>query len=140
MTGYDIIKQFHKMTEDETEAAYFDLLRHTFAALNDAAIPLSLVRLWFGAQALQLNGHTPNLQLDTQGVKLSADTAYDFDFDAMAFTPAPRDQGRYAAGHIKLLRLVFDGHAPATIAQVRGSEPFVAPVLTLVDGMRRHIS
>src|SRR5688572_15436140 len=57
MLGYDLIKQLNKVTEDHPEPEYFELLRHVFAALDDPAISLELVRFWFAAQLLRIEGH-----------------------------------------------------------------------------------
>jgi DNA repair protein RecO len=140
MTGYDLIKQLHKLTEDEAEADYFDVLQASFEALDDPAIPLPTVRLWFAAQLLRHGGHTPNLQTDSAGGRLQSDAVYDFNFENMAFAPAPEDLGRYSAGHIKLLRLVFAGHSPKAIAAVQGGAPLVASLVSLVDAMRRNVA
>jgi DNA repair protein RecO (recombination protein O) len=140
MTGYDLIKQLHKLTEDEAEVEYFDLLQASFEALDDPGIPLPVVRLWFAAQLLRHGGHTPNLQTDTTGAKLQPDRLYDFSFDNMAFMAAPEGVGRYGASHIKLLRLVFAGHAPKTIAAVQGSASLLPSLVALVDAMWRNVA
>jgi DNA repair protein RecO (recombination protein O) len=140
MTGYDLIKQLHKLTEDEAESDYFDVLHQTFEALNDPGIPLSIITLWFAAQVLHLGGHTPNLQTDTSGAKLQAGVLYDFNFENMSFMTAPEGLGRYSADHIKILRIVFGGHTPKTIAQVQGSEPLLQSLGSLVDAMRRNVA
>jgi DNA repair protein RecO (recombination protein O) len=140
MTGYELIKQFNKMTEDEPEAAYFDLLHHVFAALNDATVSLPLIRLWFCAHSLKLAGHTPNLQADSTGAVLDSQGLYDFDFDSMAFMPVPEERARFWAGHIKLFRLVFAEYTPKAIAQVQGIEPFVPATLSLTETIRRQVA
>lgn len=119
MAGYDLIKQIHKATEDEPEPHYFELLKQAFEALDDHTIPLPLIRLWFDAQLLRLNGHTPNLQTDEQGRKLVPDQLYDFDFDRMAFVTNPLN-GRFTPNHIKFMRLVFAGNTPQALMQVQG--------------------
>ena len=100
MAGYDLIKKIHRTTEDEPEAHYFELLQQAFEALDDAEVPLPLIRFWFDAQLLRVNGHTPNLQSDEQGRKLVADQLYDFDFDRMTFVTNPLN-GRFTPNHIK---------------------------------------
>jgi DNA repair protein RecO (recombination protein O) len=121
MLGYDLIKQLHKATEDEPESDYYHLLVESFAALNDAALDLELVRLWFGAQLLRLGGHTPNLQTQADGSKLSADERYEFSFDDSAFID------------IKFLRIVFSGNQPAVITKVQG-------VVELVERNRQLVT
>lgn len=133
MLGYELIKQLHKATEDEPEAAYFELLRQALAALDDATIDVPLIQLWFAAQLLRLGGHSPNLASDVAGIKLSAEQSYSFDIEAMSFKPA--DPGRFSADHIKFLRLVFAGQLPVRLQQVQGSAALVAVLGPLVGAM-----
>jgi DNA repair protein RecO len=134
MLGYELIKQLHKATEDETEAEYFDLLHQSFEALNDPEIPIATIRLWFTIQLLRLGGHTPNLQTDDQGAKLLADQTYQFNFDAMAFSPNPQ-HGVFVADHIKLLRLAFAGHTPKVLTAVQGSGKLLVELQPMVQNL-----
>jgi DNA repair protein RecO (recombination protein O) len=134
MLGYDLIKQLNKATEDEPESEYFELLHQAFEALNDAAIPLPTISLWFNTQLLRLSGHSPNLQTDDHGIKLAAEQHYQFNYDAMAFSANP-NHGEFSADHIKLLRLAFAGNVPKVLAQVRGSELLIASLTPLVQNI-----
>jgi DNA repair protein RecO (recombination protein O) len=140
MLGYELIKLLDKITEDEPEAEYFDLLEHAFAALDDVQIPLLLVRLWFSMRLLRLGGNTPNLHTDTAGNKLDPSLVYTFDYDAMAFVP--RTNGLFTADDIKFLRLGFSGNTPAVLAKVGGVAELVeraSPlVVTLLNTYVRH--
>lgn len=131
--GYELIKLLNKITEDNAEREYFDLLEQSFQALDDVTIDEQLIRLWFSAQLLRLGGHSPNLHTDEQGNKLVAGTNYDFDFTAMAFNP--RDQGRFTADHIKFMRLLFSAILPSALQKVRGGDALLASCLPLVTTM-----
>jgi len=133
MLGYELIKQLHKATEDEPEAAYFTLLQQAFEALDDPEVPLDLVTLWFAMQLLRLGGHTPNLRTDTQGNRLEPDLTYDFSFDNAAFAPNPN--GRFTANHIKFLRLGFDGNLPQALQHIQGCRQLVQDTAVLVSTM-----
>lgn len=137
MLGYELIKQLHRVTEDEPESEYFELLRQAFAALDDAGVPLNLIRLWFSAQLLALSGHTPNLQTEPGGNKLMADKTYEFSFDDSAFVA--REGAPYGSGAIKFLRLVFSGNEPHVLAKVQGSTELTARCLPLATSMRQAI-
>ncbi|HSX31780.1 MAG TPA: DNA repair protein RecO [Candidatus Saccharimonadales bacterium] len=138
MLGYELIKQLNKITEDEAEADYFEIMHQAFEALDDHSIALPLVHLWFNAQLLQLGGHTPNLQTDTAGNKLDAKKLYSFDLDAMTLV-LQVDQGQLGVDHIKFIRLAFDGrHTPKALAMVRGSAALAATWLPLVQAMTRE--
>jgi DNA repair protein RecO (recombination protein O) len=133
MLGYELIKLLSRTTEDEPEAAYFDLLKQTFAALDDNTINLELIRLWFAMQLLAQAGHAPNLQTDDNNVKLASDTKYNFNFEAVAFTPA--NDGRFTASDIKFLRLGFGQHSPKTLQNVAGIAVLIITVTPLVQTM-----
>jgi DNA repair protein RecO (recombination protein O) len=135
MLGYELIKQLNKTTEDQAEAEYFTLLQQAFRALDDPDVQLELVRFWFQAQLLRLAGHTPNLYTDDQGKKLQPDLAYDFNFEAMCFTP--HEQGRFAAAHIKFLRLAFAGNQSQALNQVVGAEAILPAAATIVQQLVR---
>lgn len=138
MAGYECIKQLNRVTEDETEEAYFELLHDTFEVLNDPTIPLPIIRFWFGAQLLRLSGHTPNLEVDEHGHKLAADQRYTFSFDSMAFMPAP-EHGQFNASHIKFLRLAYGGYPAKVLAQVQGSVDLVKVCAPLVHTMGQTV-
>jgi DNA repair protein RecO (recombination protein O) len=136
MLGYELIKQLNKITEDEVEPEYFELLKQAFEALDDADIPLPLVKLWFQAQLLRHGGHTPNLQTDASGTALQAGQTYEFNLDSMSFAPHPHG-APFAADHIKFLRLVFAGHQPKTLAAVQGSGTLIPISANLLEMLTR---
>lgn len=138
MLGYELIKQLNKATEDEPEPEYFQLLEQAYAALDDAAIGMELVRLWFGAQLLRLSGHTPNLQTEPDGTKLAADKTYEFSFDDSAFVARP--DAPYRPDEIKFLRLVFNGNQPAVLAKVGDVANLVQHTKQLVIFMGQQYS
>lgn len=119
MLGYELIRQLHRATEDEPEPEYYELLEQAFAALDDKAIDVELIKLWFSAQLLRLAGHTPNLQTDTAGAKLEASGRYEFSIDDMAFQGRP--DGGFGVDEIKFMRLVFNGNPPVVLAKVAGA-------------------
>ena len=131
--GYELIKMLNRATEDQPEPEYFELLQQAFEALDEATIDQDLIRLWFESRLLRLAGHSPNLHTDTNDEKLQADAAYDFDFDAMAFSPRP--EGHFKAGHIKTLRLLFSHHPPRALAQVDGLTALLPELAPAVQAM-----
>ncbi|HKU18245.1 MAG TPA: DNA repair protein RecO [Candidatus Saccharimonadales bacterium] len=135
MLGYELIKFLHKHTEDEAEPAYVDLLKQTFEALDNLAVPLPLIQFWFNTQMLALGGHTPNLATDTAGARLQAGQTYNFNQDAVSFTPATSAHGRCTAAHIKLLRLAFAGTQPILLAQVQGIDTLIGTLAPLTAAM-----
>lgn len=148
MLGYDLIKILNKATEDEPEPEYFELLQQAFEALDNAAVDVELIRLWFAMQLLRLGGHTPNLQHDTRGDKLAADQTYNFSFEDMTFASTQPDgpsmvregvqaydSGHFDANHIKFLRLGFAGHQPLALSHIQGSGTLAKNLIPLVQTM-----
>lgn len=132
MTGYDFIKRLDKATEEGVEQEFFDILQQAFGALDDASIPLSVVRLWFDMQLLEVGGRSPNLATDDRGEKLAAEQRYNFNTERMSFQAA--SGGRYTSDHIKILRLARD-YSPPVLAHVTGSEDFIKDALQLLEGL-----
>jgi len=133
MLGYELIKRLDKSTEDEPEEDYYELLKATFAALEDPTIDLQLVRLWFMMQLLRISGHTPNLQTDIAGVTLLPAAHYTFSFDDVAF--AATGNGPFTANHIKFMRLGFAGYPPKALGNVQGGMQLAGELMPLVQTM-----
>lgn len=130
MLGYELIKLLNKVTEEEPGPEYFDLLRDTLVALDDAQIHEGLIKLWFQTQLLRLAGHTPNLRTDKSGKPLEQSSNFAFDHEDMVFEP--RADATYTADHLKLLRLVFSYHQPGTLQKVQGTEALLPACLGLI--------
>jgi DNA repair protein RecO len=135
--GYEHIKLLNRVTEDHTEAEYFELLQQGFEALNDPDIDLSLINVWFLAQILRIGGHSPNLQTDTSGDKLSGEEAYSFNYEAMTFSATKL--GKFNTPEIKVLRLLFADHAPAKLQLVQGITSITPALIPLLKSMLDQI-
>lgn len=135
MLGYELIKRLNKVTEDQTEPEYFELLKEALEALDDHTISLPLIRYWFSARLLTLSGHSPNLHTDNTGKPLEPSQPYTFDHDAMAFGLHPA--GRFGADHIKYLRLSFAGSSPKLLASVQGEPALTAACTPLVQTIQQ---
>lgn len=133
MLGYDLLKLFHKSSEDVVGEEYFNMLRETFEGLNRLELDLRIVELWFYQQMLKLSGHTANLRSDAAGNELEVGTQYLFDFERMAFSP--HHNGQYSAHHIKFMRLGFSVVAPAILQQVQGADKLIQDCLQLTKTM-----
>lgn len=133
--GYELIKTLNRATEDHPEPEYYSLLDQAFAALDDKAIDLSLIRLWFEAHLLMTAGHSPNLRTDTVGAKLKDGRKYDFDHEAMAFKV--NDNGKYDSRDIKIMRLLFSPNSPERINNVQDIAPALKNAELLVRTMSR---
>ncbi len=135
MLGYDLLQLINKVTEDSPEPEYYYLLEHAFAALDDATVPIDLVRAWFNARLLALGGHAPNLEATPAGKKLLPELRYEFDFDSTAMTE--REDGMYGAHEIKFLRLLFAQTSALPLAKVTGADTLVQTCLPLIVTLRQ---
>jgi DNA repair protein RecO len=131
--GYDLIKTINRATEDHPESDYFDLLNEAFLSLDDHEIDNDLIKLWFGAQLLKINGHMPNLYTNYNGQKLEADHSYSFDVDEMVFSD--NSKGRFKASNIKVMRLVFSDNSLSDIKRVDGLDKSMGEVTKLINAM-----
>ena len=134
-TGYDFLKIVDKVTEDECDKEFFDLLVVALEALNDASISIELIESWFYLSLLKLLGHEPNFHTDHNGDKLVDQQGYIFDFDNMAFMAS--DGGIYSANHIKLLRLLST-YKPEKIMKVSNVQSVSKDIDLLTKSMIRR--
>lgn len=126
MFGYEAMKLLDKIIEDDSERAYYDLLKYTLTALGDVSLQLSLVEIWFYLRLLKQVGHEPNLLSDQAGKRLESDSMYIFSVDDMCFVQHPN--GDFRPDHIKLMRLCLT-YSPEALKQVQGA-------LTLATGIQ----
>jgi DNA repair protein RecO (recombination protein O) len=134
--GYELIKLLNKITEDETDASYFNLLESGFEALDDTTVDTTLIRTWFRAQLLAEGGFSPNLSTTSDGRSLDAQKRYGFSYDNSAFIEST--SGIYAADHIKFLRLLFSSNKPRTLQQVQGFDELLSVCTLLTHTMSQH--
>ena len=135
-TGYELIKLLNRATEDEPEPEYYDLLETAFRSLDDAAVDIRLIQVWFTAQLLKLSGHRPNLASEVSGRELAADKAYNFDYDSVAFAAHP--EGIYDSARIKTLRLIFSDNPPAKLVAVGGINDYLSDIAPLINSLKNN--
>ena len=133
--GYELIKHLNKATEDNSEGEYYDLLEEVFGSLNNKDVSLDVVNMWFHCQLLKFSGHTPNMQTDSSGNKLTADTKYNFDFETVGFSA--HSSGRFDANHIKAMRLLFSSHSPIQLSTIEGFEAGTYMVKPLINTLQK---
>jgi DNA repair protein RecO (recombination protein O) len=134
--GYELIKRLHKITEDEADREYFDLLEQAFEALNDSLTSRELLETWFSAQLLRYGGLTPNLSTDIRGNKLDKTKCYNLALDEGGLVE--HTAGALSADHIKFLRLLFSPNQPKTLQQVQGISGLLAVCSAVVSGMSQQ--
>lgn len=131
MLGYELIKLINRVTEDNPENEYYDLLCDTFVALDKKQISTDVIKLWFYAQLLKLAGHTPNLQTEVDGQKLETAKTYLFSYEDMAFQG--RNDAPFVSDHIKILRIAFSSHKPQILQQVNDINSLIPNCLQLTQ-------
>lgn len=129
--AYGLIERLNKITEEQTEAEYFNLLLTAFEALNNLEQEPSLTELWFDLQLLKLSGHSPNLRTDINSQKLELNRKYNFDPDKMAFFASAH--GKFSANHIKFLRLCLGLNTPRAVGRINDAARLTKSVRPLVE-------
>ncbi|PLS81140.1 DNA repair protein RecO [Candidatus Saccharibacteria bacterium] len=124
--GYECIKEVSRASETAPEPEFYELLRQSFDYLNDGAIALPLIEIWFRLQLSILLGQGLNVTTGEQNQRLSADKRYDFDVSDMLFVE--REAGRFTADHIKLLRLLTTKN-PRVVSHVGGIQSLLEECL-----------
>ncbi len=135
MYGYEQLKRFNKLTEDEVEPDYFELLQAGLDSLNNSEISFDLTDLWLSMQLLRLTGQAPNLRTDITNTKLTEGQNYVFSFDDMAFAAAP--DGGSNAKVIKVLRLAHSAASPGVLLQVTGADKLIGEAVQLARSMAK---
>jgi len=140
MLSYDFLKRINRVTEEAAGEEYFMILQRTLDALNDLEFSVELTELWFTMQLLNVTGHMPNLQTDTEGQKLHSDEQYLFDFEHMSFRANPPAGGGapFLANHIKLLRLAYATDQPLVLKKVTDADKCAPEVLKLAVNLLRQ--
>jgi DNA repair protein RecO (recombination protein O) len=128
--GYEAIKQVSKASQTIDEPEFFDLLNKTFESINNQAIGLKIVQVWFFLKLAKLLGNELNLATDASGMKLVEDANYNFDVSSEVFAFA--ENGHYGSEHIKLLR-VASNNEPKIISKVSGVEGIIDDCLHLAQ-------
>jgi DNA repair protein RecO (recombination protein O) len=129
--GYLAIKLITRASETVDEPEWFDMLSEILMALDARTIPLELTQTWFYLKYASLLGHELNLNIDTNGEKLSAEREYRYDAGEQGLREVPN--GEIRAEHIKLLRLIAT-KSLKILAQVGGTEE----ILPVIYGVARE--
>ena len=134
--GYEMIRLLKQATEDAADPGYFILMENAFGALDDPAINLDVVELWFRCRLIRLSGHSPNLHSDVDGNELQQSKTYNFDFSRMAFQPTNSKTG-FSSSTIKFLRLNLGSNQPKVINRIQGSGELAKACAPLVNSILR---
>ena len=132
--AYELVRLVNRATETVAEPEFYHLLRDGLVYVNEPSIEAGVVELWFRLRLAAALGVGLNLATMGTGQLLAADQTYDFDFADMAFVVRPN--GRFGAGHIKLLRL-SSAKDPSVLRQVSGLDRVLGDCLWLVRGLNQ---
>ena len=131
--GYELIKLLNKATEDNVNEEYFELLKSTFRDLDRLTINENLIRIWFYAQLLRLDGHSPNLRTDPIGQKLEMGQNFSFNLEKVAYEQ--QNNGEFKTDHIKFLRLIFSDNQPLVLQKVSNFDQLLTACAPIVESM-----
>lgn len=126
--GYFVIQQITRASENVDEPEWFDMTADIFMALDSKTIPLALTQTWFYLRHASLLGHQLNLNIDTNGEKLTAERTYRYDVGEQGLRELTN--GELTAEHIKLLRLIST-RSLKVLAQIGGVDEILPAILNV---------
>lgn len=132
--GYFVIQQVTRASENVDEPEWFDMMAEILMGLDVVTMPLSLTQTWFYLKHAGLLGHQLNLEIDTNGEKLTPDRTYRYDAGEQGLREVVN--GDITAEHIKLLRLIST-RSLKILAQIGGVETMLPVCLQVA---REHAS
>lgn len=130
--GYEVLKVINKATQDNPESEYYHLLLQTLIYLNDIHLNLNLVKCWFFANLLKIQGHELNTRTDIDGKKLSQEFRYNYNLNEQVFYVY--ENGDFQANHIKLLRLLTKND-PTKLQLIMGKTKYLKDISTLLSNV-----
>jgi DNA repair protein RecO len=130
--GYEFIRLINRATATVAEPEFYYLLRDSLVYLNALTIDYRTTELWFRLRYAAALGVGLNLNQTADGLRLTPEQRYEFDFSDMAFRP--RQNGRFGADHIKFLRLAA-AKDPAILRQVGGLDQVLPDCLWLAQAL-----
>jgi DNA repair protein RecO (recombination protein O) len=136
MVAYDLLKKIDKVTEDEVDGSWFNILKLGLAGLDDLEIPTELVQSWFNLHILILSGYSPDVHKDAKGKSLVASAHYIFDETAMAFLAA--ESGPYTVDEIKYIRLLISCDNPSKLKSLKVGKGLLEKCNVLIKDMFRN--
>lgn len=128
--GYFAIKHISRASETVDEPEWFEVLSEILMALDTRTIPLALTQTWFYIRYAALLGHALNVELDTDGNKLSSEAQYRYDDGEQGLRQIAG--GEIGAEHIKLLRLIAT-RPLKVLAQIGGVEAILSECLLVAQ-------
>lgn len=135
MFAYEAMKSIDKLVPEDSGGEYYDLLRNTLEHINILNIDLSLVKIYFWMNLLKLSGHSPALDSDSSGTKLSSSDEYNFVIEDMMFVRA--SDGGYNANHVKILRLAMT-HSPRVLSRVKNVDNYSPQLVAVSERIARY--
>ena len=130
--GFEIIKLTNKVTDEQPENTYYQLLHDSLKFLDDVLVEPRLVELWFYCHLLRLEGRQPNLIVESE-----TNSNFIFDFESMSFKS--RAGGNFKPNHLKLMR-VLSSHPPSVVKRLTDTGALVQDCLELVRRSYKYVS
>ena len=127
----EILKKVSRVSENSDAPEYFSLVKQSFEALNEG-VDTRVVEAWFDLNLLATMGEEPNFYRDEHGEKLDATMRYEWNAMEKAFSR--RENGRYGADEIKILRLMVTAELKI-VMKVKNLDERMPDILKIVQLM-----
>lgn len=136
--AYDCMKYLKKVTPTETEdESFFLTLKNLLMSLNDEAIDLNLIKLWWLVRLLHFSGQGLDLYKDAELKDLFENQTYTFSNGSARLMA--RDGGVVDGDAIKVLRLIEEGKVPAQLAKLKGIQLLALNVFKELEAASRDL-
>ena len=133
--GYKAITLVNRITEDEAEGVYFDMLHDLFKELDAQRLPLATIECWFLLQLMREYGYLPNLTHNREGKELVEDVQYDFDVSSGIFVAS--NHGQFIANDIKAWRILAQAE-PDMLLKISGITASAEKSLHAIQSFVQH--
>ena len=127
----EILKKINRASEGAANVEYYHITKECLDGLDDG-IDMRVIEAWFLINLLKASGEEVNLYRDVNGNKLMADLHYDYDVMEKAFVP--RDDGKFGAEEIKIMRLMSTADLNL-VSRIKNLKTWIDKILNLLKIM-----
>lgn len=139
--GFLVCEMVNKLTDNQVAPQVYDLVLHTFSALNVYA-KTNVTELYFKLHLLDILGYRPDLsKCMASHDEIKAGTHYFFSSERGGFVHEQHGNGhepKITTNHIKLWRLIYD-YPLAKLQKVKGAGEAAGETLPILDEFYNYL-
>lgn len=139
--GFLVCEMVNKLTDNQVSPQVYDLVLHTFSALNQHK-ETKLTELYFKLHLLDILGYRPDLsKCMASHDEIQAGMHYFFSSERGGFVQAKHGNGhepKITTNHIKLWRLIYD-YPLAKLQKVKGAGEAARETMPILDEFYNYL-